>query len=67
MTQNHGATDDADNTDLKYGPQMEYRHREILREQFGEAARDVRIEVLDIGDDFQFMDLCNLCHLRPAT
>lgn len=36
--------------------EMEHRHRDILREQFGEAARDVKIEVLDIGDDFQFMD-----------
>ncbi|MDO8680002.1 MAG: protein tyrosine phosphatase [Acidobacteriota bacterium] len=35
---------------------MEHRHRDILRERFGDAARDVKIEVLDIGDDFQFMD-----------
>lgn len=35
---------------------MESRHREILRERFETARRDVRIEVLDIPDDYEFMD-----------
>jgi predicted protein tyrosine phosphatase/2'-5' RNA ligase len=35
---------------------MESRHREILRERFEAARRAVRIEVLDIPDDYAFME-----------
>jgi predicted protein tyrosine phosphatase/2'-5' RNA ligase len=35
---------------------MEPRHREVLRERFQSARRDVRIEVLDIPDQYEFMD-----------
>ncbi len=35
---------------------MEHEHRQRLRETFGEVMQEVRVEVLDIPDDFQFMD-----------
>jgi predicted protein tyrosine phosphatase len=35
---------------------MESRHRDILRERFGAACRNVRLDVLDIPDDYAFMD-----------
>ena len=48
---------------------MEHRHREILRERFGTAVRTVKIEVLDIPDDFEFMDagLVSLLRERVKT
>jgi len=35
---------------------MEHEHKQRLREMFAELARDLRIEVLDIPDDFEFMN-----------
>ena len=35
---------------------MEREHRQRLRSQFPEAVRRVRVEVLDVPDDFEFMD-----------
>jgi predicted protein tyrosine phosphatase len=35
---------------------MESSHRRRLHEQFADVAPDLRIEVLDIPDDFEFMD-----------
>lgn len=35
---------------------MEREHRQRLRSDFPEAAADVRIEVLDVPDDFEFMN-----------
>jgi predicted protein tyrosine phosphatase len=35
---------------------MEHEHKQRLREQFPELVRELRIEVLDIPDDYEFMD-----------
>ena len=35
---------------------MEHAHKRRLREQFPAIAHDLRIEVLDIPDDYPFMD-----------
>lgn len=35
---------------------MEYEHKERVREQFPALAGDLPIEVLDIPDDYRFMD-----------
>ena len=35
---------------------MEREHRQRLRSQFSVAVQGVRIEVLDVPDDFEFMD-----------
>ena len=35
---------------------MEHEHKERLRMQFPELVRELRIEVLDIPDDYPFMD-----------
>ncbi len=35
---------------------MEHRHKRRLREQFPDSFHELRIEVLEIPDDFQFMD-----------
>jgi predicted protein tyrosine phosphatase len=35
---------------------MEHAHKQRLREQFPELVRDLRIEVLDIPDDYEFMN-----------
>ena len=35
---------------------MEPKHKRRVREQFSGIADDVRIEVLDIPDDYEFMD-----------
>lgn len=35
---------------------MEHEHKQRLREMFPEIVRDLRIEVLDIPDDYPFMD-----------
>ena len=35
---------------------MEHGHRRRVREQFDGIAGDLRIEVLDIPDDHEFMD-----------
>ena len=35
---------------------MESSHRRRLHEQFADVALDLRIEVLDIPDDYEFMD-----------
>lgn len=35
---------------------MEFKHKRRLQDHFPEVARDLNIEVLDIPDDFQFMD-----------
>lgn len=35
---------------------MEHEHKQRLREQFPELLRDLRIDVLDIPDDYQFMN-----------
>jgi len=35
---------------------MEHEHKQRLREQFPELIHGLRIEVLDIPDDFEFMD-----------
>ncbi len=35
---------------------MEHAHKQRLREQFPELLRDLRIDVLDIPDDYQFMN-----------
>ncbi len=35
---------------------MEHAHHQRLREAFGEVLQEVRVEVLDIPDDFQFME-----------
>lgn len=45
---------------------METRHRDQLREQFGRDLRGVRIEVLGIPDDYEFMapELVELLRLR---
>jgi predicted protein tyrosine phosphatase len=45
---------------------METRHRDQLRERFGRDLRGVRIEVLDIPDDFKFLapELVELLRLR---
>lgn len=47
---------------------MESRHRAQLRERFGRELGGVRIEVLDIPDDYEFMDpeLVELLQLRVA-
>lgn len=36
---------------------MEKEHRAALVQRFGELAREVPIEVLEIPDDYRFMDL----------
>jgi len=35
---------------------MEHAHKQRLREQFPELVRELRIEVLDIPDDYEFMN-----------
>ena len=35
---------------------MEHKHKQRLREQFPEFVRELRIEVLDIPDDYEFMN-----------
>jgi predicted protein tyrosine phosphatase len=35
---------------------MEHAHKQRLREQFPELFYDLRVEVLDIPDDYPFMD-----------
>jgi predicted protein tyrosine phosphatase len=35
---------------------MEHAHKQRLREQFPELMRDLRIDVLDIPDDYKFMN-----------
>jgi len=35
---------------------MEHEHKQRLREQFPELLRDMRIDVLDIPDDYEFMN-----------
>jgi|UniRef100_UPI0037837A9E predicted protein tyrosine phosphatase len=35
---------------------MEHEHKQRLREQFPDLFHDLRIEVLDIPDDYSFMD-----------
>lgn len=35
---------------------MEFKHKRRLQDHFPEAYRDLHVEVLDIPDDFQFMD-----------
>ena len=35
---------------------MEHEHKQRLREQFPEFVRELRIEVLDIPDDYEFMN-----------
>lgn len=35
---------------------MEYRHKEILKEQFAHALRNKPIKVLDIEDNYRFND-----------
>ncbi|MBN8422319.1 MAG: protein tyrosine phosphatase [Verrucomicrobia bacterium] len=35
---------------------MEHAHRQRLRELFPEIVRELRIEVLDIPDDYEFMN-----------
>jgi predicted protein tyrosine phosphatase len=35
---------------------MEHAHKRRLREQFPEVVRELRIEVLDIPDDYEFMN-----------
>ena len=35
---------------------MEHEHKQRLREQFPDLFRDLRVEVLDIPDDYSFMD-----------
>jgi len=35
---------------------MEHEHKRRLREQFPELVHDLRIEVLDIPDDYEFMN-----------
>jgi predicted protein tyrosine phosphatase len=35
---------------------MEHGHKNRLREQFPDLVRDLRIEVLDIPDDYEFMN-----------
>jgi predicted protein tyrosine phosphatase len=35
---------------------MEHAHKQRLREQFPELIRDLRVEVLDIPDDYEFMN-----------
>ena len=35
---------------------MEHEHKQRLREQFPEVVRDLRVEVLDIPDDYEFMN-----------
>jgi len=35
---------------------MEHEHKQRLREQFPDLIRDLRVEVLDIPDDYEFMD-----------
>lgn len=35
---------------------MEHAHKQRLREMFPELVRDVRVEVIDIPDDYPYMD-----------
>ena len=35
---------------------MEHAHKQRLREQFPDVIHDLRIEVLDIPDDYEFMN-----------
>lgn len=35
---------------------MEHEHKRRLREQFPELAHELRVEVLDIPDDYEFMN-----------
>ena len=35
---------------------MEKRHREILREKFNDSISEKEIIVLDIADDYEYMD-----------
>lgn len=35
---------------------MEHEHKKRLREDFPELVRDLQIEVLDVPDDYEFMD-----------
>ena len=35
---------------------MEHAHKQRLREQFPEVVRELHIDVLDIPDDFEFMN-----------
>jgi predicted protein tyrosine phosphatase len=35
---------------------MEHEHKQRLREQFPDLFHDLRVEVLDIPDDYRFMD-----------
>jgi len=35
---------------------MEHEHKQQLREQFPDLFHDLRVEVLDIPDDYAFMD-----------
>lgn len=35
---------------------MEHKHKERLRAQFPTLLRELRVAVLDIADDYQFMD-----------
>lgn len=35
---------------------MEHEHKRRLREQFSDLINELRIEVLDIPDDYEFMD-----------
>jgi predicted protein tyrosine phosphatase len=45
---------------------MEHEHKQRLREQFPGLFHDLRVEVLDIPDDYPFMDpeLVALIHAR---
>ncbi|MHB1079978.1 MAG: low molecular weight protein tyrosine phosphatase family protein [Prosthecobacter sp.] len=45
---------------------MEHAHKQRLREQFSEIVRDLNIDVLDIPDDYTFMnpELVALIHER---
>jgi predicted protein tyrosine phosphatase len=45
---------------------MEHEHKRRLREQFSDLIHELRIEVLDIPDDYEFMDpeLIELIRLR---
>ncbi len=45
---------------------MEHAHKQRLREQFPELVRELHIEVLDIPDDYEFMnaELVELIRVR---
>jgi predicted protein tyrosine phosphatase len=46
---------------------METRHKEILRQRFGPATADLPVEVLNIPDEYTFMDPELVAEIRAGV